>query len=904
MKKYFKLLIIGCFLAFSSCTSTVVREGSLIADWQGNIGSQWFSLEGKEVLEFPGEMNYFSLRATLSQESLGEFSKPYLIFETPEIAGEYYLNGHPIGYTGQFPPAFELQALRYLVLRVPTEFIRPGDNEILIKGFTDSQDTPIKRAWVVEESLAYYQKRILNLINNDSFTYLAAISFMLAFVYFFQFFSNKEDRKHLYFALFNLFLGFYFQRLNQLNGPLGFLLEYKWGKVGVVMASFYLYRFFRIYLPGYRNKKIMYGIYTFFVSLCVFYLLYPFNYQEAARMLALLFVPTQLIILLILYFVFDAFRRGIPNTSVLLVGTAVGILASTHDIIAYIMGITPLFWYQGFGIFFFDVTIFYTLASNTERMRKALQVYSKGIEEEVKRRTSQLKEANRKLKLADQAKRQFLANISHEMRTPLNGIIGFSEHLLSSMELGDNAKYLELTVKESENLRDLINQLLDISKIEAGKMELDLRPFRWKEINRYLSMNLGEQARKKKLNFYLKDPIPETSCFNGDALRLQQILNNLIGNAVKFTEEGHISVEIQLQCPDQVCRVVFTISDTGIGIPAHRQKDIFDSFVQADSSTTRKFGGSGLGMSLAKQLIELMGGTINLWSQENKGTTITFSIELQRSEACPVELNLDDWRTENNHFQGKKVLIVEDYPPNRQVAQLHLKAFGFSCDFAENGQVALDKLEKEVYDLILMDIHMPVMDGLTATDRIRSHPVWKEIPIIALTADAYPKDIERFRKTGMNDVITKPLKRQKLLSTVIRQMTAPGTVAPPEADRVNENEEAMSTLEWAVLMEEYQGDEGLIKELLQTFITSAQDQLERLPQLLEARDWKAAHREVHSIKGGALNLTAQALGIISLKIEKKLKEEVLPTSEDLQELEGELDKLIRYLPEIFPNSLK
>ncbi len=890
-----------------SCSLFQKKKGLYLNDWSYTTNDIWSSVTPGEKLNVGPDGGFFTLRTRFSTDVVEDNNFTTLIFDPPNIAAKYYLNGIQIGSAGEFPPNFILALSSSVIIDLPNQLLyETKSNELMIQGYIDSEKADFKNVRLARTVSARRQKYLYDFFNCDFFVYLAAISFMIAFIYLFQFAYNRSDKKQLYFGLYNLLIGIYFHRLAVFAGPFGFVFNYKIGKLGVILGSYFLYMFFRLYLPIKERPIIKRIVSTLFLGMALVYIFTPMTYMQATKGLSLVFIPTQILIIVILGFIINSFKKGVPNTAPLLVGTIIGILASTHDIVAYVGEFNPPFWLQGLGLFVFDFTIFLSLATNTEKMRKDLEQYSKSIEDQVKQRTAQLYEANTKLKQADKAKGQFLANMSHEMRTPLNGIIGFSEHLLNDVPLGEDKKYVELTIKESENLRNMINELLDISKVEAGMMDLDIHSFQWKDVHNYLAMNLGERARKKGLNFYYRDALDEELWLNGDSLRIKQILNNLVGNAIKFTNEGHIAVSIGLEVKAEVYRLSFTLSDTGIGIPEDRQEDIFNSFVQADSSTTRQFGGSGLGMSLAKQLIELMNGDISLTSKLKQGTNIHFSICMEKGTPTTEDLVQEvEILSLIDQVKGRKILVVEDYEPNREVVYLHLKTIGLICDFADNGQKALDMMKQTQYDLILMDIHMPVMDGLQTTEIIRNNPLWLSLPVIALTADAYPQDIERFHKQGMNDVITKPLRKEKLITTVVMHLVKEkSSQFQVNRQEVEILDKGSSPLPLEELIQEFDGDSEVVKEMLFSFVYTAQKQLDKIPSLIEANDLVTAHREIHSIKGGALNLMAQPLSAIAKEIEHLLKKGQLPHKKQWKKLHEEIEHLRLFLELRFPNSLE
>ncbi len=375
---------------------------------------------------------------------------------------------------------------------------------------------------------------------------------------------------------------------------------------------------------------------------------------------------------------------------------------------------------------------------------------------------------------ANQAKSRFLANMSHEIRTPLNGISGFAQILNETNLSDEQGKFLYHILKSSEILIELINQILDLSKIEAGEMKLESYPFNLKKLlNDILNMFSPKIDEKNlKLNLVFDDYCPEW--ISGDALRLKQILINLTGNAVKFTEKGEISIKVYAENKvENKVDIYFEVKDTGIGIPAEKVSNLFNPFYQTDDSTTRKYGGTGLGLAVTKELIELMGGKIEVESAENIGSTFKFKISFQFAEIFNQNFS------EKNHIEEKKtiinsdikILLVEDDIFSRNLIIVKLNKQNLKCDIAVNGKEAVNAVLLKKYDIILMDCQMPVMDGYTATKKIRELDNGKKTPIIAMTAHAMAGDREKCIESGMDDYVSKPV-NLKILFDLIRKYSS------------------------------------------------------------------------------------------------------------------------------------
>ena len=367
---------------------------------------------------------------------------------------------------------------------------------------------------------------------------------------------------------------------------------------------------------------------------------------------------------------------------------------------------------------------------------------------------------------AIRAKSEFLSNMSHELRTPLNAIIGLSSLLLSKNKDLESEEMLKSIVFSAHSLMGIINDILDFSKIEAGKISFEKHNFNIRELLSEMNKSYSFKAKQNHIQYIeIMDPlIPEF--IKGDPVRLNQVLNNLLSNALKFTQQGHIKIESTLISHfENDLLVQFTVSDTGIGIHKDKIPLLFQSFTQSNSTITRKYGGTGLGLSITKKLVELQNGEIWMESIENKGTSIHFNMPFKIGFIDKKVVIIDD----NTELKGKKILLVEDNKINQFVATKILKTFDLIVDIANNGKEAILLTSEIGYDLILMDLHMPEMDGIEAVSAIRKmgreNPNWKT-PIVAFSADAFSETKEMVLNYGFDDFVSKPIISDDLIKKI------------------------------------------------------------------------------------------------------------------------------------------
>jgi PAS domain S-box-containing protein len=522
-----------------------------------------------------------------------------------------------------------------------------------------------------------------------------------------------------------------------------------------------------------------------------------------------------------------------------------------------------------------------------------LEKHRHHLEELVSARTAELAAAKEVAEEASRAKSTFLANMSHEIRTPMNAIIGLTH--LAERNTDDPAQLDRLTKagNAARHLLAIINQILDISKIEAGKLELVSTDFSLSRLLDNTSALLTDRIRSRGLRLHTEIDPALPPVLHGDALRIGQILLNFLSNAVKFTEQGSISVSITRQQETATGLLVrFAVSDTGIGIPPEQQARIFDVFEQADSSTTRRFGGTGLGLAIARRLALLLGGQIGLISSPGVGSTFWFTACLRAGSPLlvadeEIPLATDTESLLLSRYARNRILLAEDNLINQEVALDLLHAVGLQVDVAVNGKKAAEMATANAYNLILMDMQMPIMDGVTATRAIRAaeRGSGRCTPILAMTANAFSEDRRRCLEAGMNDHVAKPVDPQDLYAMLIKwlpRQAAPLEPPPavstlPGADGLMAALSAISGLDTGIGLNAVRGRVSSYTRLLGTFTQSHADDPARLAELLAGGQSADALRLAHSLKGAAGTLGISAIQQAAASLEAALRHEASET---------------------------
>ena len=493
---------------------------------------------------------------------------------------------------------------------------------------------------------------------------------------------------------------------------------------------------------------------------------------------------------------------------------------------------------------------------------------------EIKKGNIALQAAKERAEQSEQFEQQFLANMSHEIRTPMNAVVGMTNLLLNSPLNQKQLFYLDGIKKSSNNLLHIINDILDISKIEAGKMELESIDFSISSVARQVIQTLRHKAEEKGLELLLLESLGDEDIVLGDPVRLNQVLINLAGNAIKFTERGSISIDIR----KTESGIKFAVIDTGIGIPKDKLQRVFESFTQANASDNRKHGGTGLGLSISLQLVHLMGGQIQVESTEGFGTTFYFTLRFERGSEERLKIRLEEEEhTDGSVLDELKILIVDDNEYNRIVAKDTLEAKSKAEVMAVAGaREALDLLKKKKFDVVLMDVQMPDMNGFEATRFIREKldaPV-KDIPIVALTASVMRTEIDKCKQSGMNSYIPKPFRAHQLISGIaqVLNIRLKSRANHTTVDK-GTNGASHKVTNLAYLRQFCEEDPKRIKKYVDLFIQSAPGFVQTLEGLKTGNDPLALANQIHGFKTKWIMMGMNSTKDLAQRIESACRDE-------------------------------
>lgn len=524
----------------------------------------------------------------------------------------------------------------------------------------------------------------------------------------------------------------------------------------------------------------------------------------------------------------------------------------------------------------------------TKELERAITILRRVVDEQ-QRTSAQLERAKRHAESATRAKSIFLANMSHEIRSPLNAIIGLTDLALGAEVEPLVRRYLELVKNAGASLLTVINDILDFSKIEARELVLEDIPFDLRQLLEAACNLHAFQARNKNLDFSLDIDSDVPTMLQGDPVRLRQVIDNLVVNAIKFTPAGSVKVKVHTAStpepadpvdPTQPSRItlLFTVKDTGVGIATEQQQAIFESFHQADGSITRQYGGTGLGLSISRHLVEMMHGRLSFESQEEQGSMFAFTASFTCCESQRNETQCVESPAAPPNLPSLRILLVEDNDLNREVARAFLTQAGHKAMEAVNGREALDILARERFDLVLMDVQMPEMDGVSATKALRRSSGWatpRDVPIVAMTAHALKGDRERFLRAGMDEYIPKPIDasqfRETLARAYFRQPTPPVPKASPPERAPSTPSSPLTFMNRDKALELLGGNKQLLARLEQSYIRSIPLEMQAMEEALNARDMETLRRLAHSFKGTSATVGAEEAAHMALQLEQAAK---------------------------------
>jgi PAS domain S-box-containing protein len=494
---------------------------------------------------------------------------------------------------------------------------------------------------------------------------------------------------------------------------------------------------------------------------------------------------------------------------------------------------------------------------------------------------------------AVKAKQQFLSNMSHEIRTPMNSIIGFTKVVLKTELTIKQKEYLQAIKMSGDALIALINDILDLAKVDAGKMTFERTPFKLSQsISAMLHLfETKIQEKNLTLNIEYDETIPEVLL--GDPVRLHQIILNLVSNAVKFTNQGNIMVKVCKQSEDDTkVKIEFAVSDSGIGIPPEKIKSIFENFQQASSDTSRLYGGTGLGLAIVKQLVEPQGGTINVESEVEVGSTFSFVLEFLKTDLNAS--NVSDDFSVDSAIKNISILVVEDIQLNQLLMKTLLDDFGFKSTMVSNGKLAIDKVKENSYDVILMDLQMPVMNGFEATQYIRDI-MKSDVPIIALTADVTTVDLAKCTSVGMNDYIAKPVDERLLYNKILGQLKRkPVMKVVKEAGEVVKSSARCTNLKY--LQSRTQNNISLMMEMIRLYLNQTPPLLVAMRKAMDEKNWSLLQASAHKM--------IPSFSIMGMSVDYENMARQIQQYDGLQGQSTTIDALLRRIDEVCTNAFK
>ena len=561
----------------------------------------------------------------------------------------------------------------------------------------------------------------------------------------------------------------------------------------------------------------------------------------------------------------------------------------------------PVYDAEGNPLYLIGVSVDVTERKISEKNLRAL---NEDLEKSIERRTRQLAVAKEIAEEASRIKSEFIANMSHEIRTPMNSVLGMAQLALKAEIDPKQRDYLKKIQISGEHLLGIIDSILDFSKIDAGKLKLECIDFDLETVIENLANLLVAKAEEKNLGlvFDIEPSIPHY--LRGDPMRLSQVLINFTNNAIKFTEKGGIIIRLRPVTENEKSILLrFSVQDTGIGIVKAELPKLFQTFQQGDSSISRRYGGSGLGLAISKQLAILMGGEVGVESEAGKGSTFWLSVPFDKGSQPQLQPAQEHEQAVLAALRGARILLTEDNLFNQQVACEFLQDAGALVSVACNGEEALDLLSKQYFDCILMDIQMPVMDGLEATSRIRADATLAEIPVIAMSANVSNEDRERCRAIGMDDFINKPFKPYILYSTIAKWLSAQQslftetTVATPAKSSWTGDPDF---IDLSILAEMMNGNPEKISDFAHRFIASTKIDVTEIEQALERGDMESLGSFAHRAKSPARMVGALGFANLCQTLEDCARKGSI---EQAQKIVVQISPLLDRISRIIDNTL-